>query len=168
LRVVAIWSWSCCSVVYACTVVMKPESIPNSSRRIFAIGATQFVVHEALETIRCPAASYVSSLTPRTIVTSGSVAGAEMITFFAPASRCFEAPSRSVKSPVDSTTRSTPSSPHGSCAGSRSESTSKLSPFTEMEPSEAEISPSSTPWVESYLSTCASTSGSARSLTATI
>ena len=48
---------------------------------------------------------------------SGSVAGAEMTTFFAPASRCFWAPSRSVKKPVDSSTTSTPRSPHGSARG---------------------------------------------------
>ena len=49
------------------------------------------------------------------------VLGAEMITFLAPASRCFAAPSRSVKNPVDSTTMSTPSSLQGSAAGSRSD-----------------------------------------------
>ena len=41
-------------------------------------------------------------------MTSGSVAGAEMITFFAPASRCLAASSRFVNSPVDSITTSTP------------------------------------------------------------
>ena len=81
-----------------------------SSWRIFAIGATQFVVHDALETMSCAAGSYASSLTPRTTVMSGSVAGAEMTTFFAPASRCFCAPWRSVKKPVDSRTTSTPRS----------------------------------------------------------
>ena len=52
-RVIAIWSSSCCSVVYAWIVVMKPDSIPNSSRSTFAIGATEFVVHDALETMLC-------------------------------------------------------------------------------------------------------------------
>ena len=47
-------------------------------------------------------------------MTSGSVAGAEMITFCAPASRCLAASSRLVKKPVDSITTSTPRSPHGS------------------------------------------------------
>ena len=37
------------SFVYACTVVMKPCSMPNASSITFAIGATQFVVHEAFE-----------------------------------------------------------------------------------------------------------------------
>ena len=50
-------------------------------------------------------------------MTSGSVAGAEMITFFAPASRCLAASSRFVNRPVDSITTSTPRSPQGSAAG---------------------------------------------------
>ena len=45
-------------------------------------------MHDALETMWCLSLSYLSSLTPMTIVMSGSVAGAEMSTFFAPASRC--------------------------------------------------------------------------------
>ena len=44
-------------------------------------------------------------------VTSGSVAGAEMMTFFAPADRCLAASSRLVKKPVDSRTTSIPRSP---------------------------------------------------------
>jgi hypothetical protein len=35
LRVIATWSWSCCSVVYAWIVVMKPSSIPKLSRSSF-------------------------------------------------------------------------------------------------------------------------------------
>jgi hypothetical protein len=100
---------------------MKPCSIPKLSSRILAIGATQFVVQDAFEITSCRSGSYWSSLTPSTTVRSGSVAGAEMITFVAPASRCFAAPSRAVKKPVDSTTTSTPSSLHGSADGSRSE-----------------------------------------------
>ncbi len=98
---------------------------------------------------------------------SGSVAGAEMTTLIAPAVRCCEAPSRSVKSPVDSTTTSTPISFQGSAEASRSESTRKEWPSTEISFSEWPISLFSTPCVESYLSMCASTSGGARSLTAT-
>ena len=52
---------------------------------------------------------------------SGSVAGAEITTFLAPASRCFWAASRFVNSPVDSIATSTPSSLHGRSAGSLSE-----------------------------------------------
>ena len=73
---------------------MKPCSIPKASFSTFASGATQFVVHDAFEITWCAAGSYISSLTPSTSVTSGSVAGAEMTTFFAPASMCFCAPSR--------------------------------------------------------------------------
>ena len=36
---------------------MKPRSIPNESSSTFAIGATQFVVHEAFEMIGCCSAS---------------------------------------------------------------------------------------------------------------
>ena len=68
--------------------VMNPNSIPKVSMRIFAIRPTEFVVHEAIEMRLCCAGSYLSSFTPRTSVTSGSVAGAEMTTFFAPAVRC--------------------------------------------------------------------------------
>jgi hypothetical protein len=55
---------------------MKPRSIPNASSSTFAIGATQLVVHDAFEMIACCSGSYWSSLTPRTSVRSGSVAGA--------------------------------------------------------------------------------------------
>ena len=51
-------------------------------------------------------------------MTSGFLAGAVMMTFFAPAARCLAAASRLVKRPVDSKTTSTPRSFHGSCAGS--------------------------------------------------
>ena len=77
------------SFVYAWIVVMKPLWIPPSSCSTFASGATQFVVQEALDTMWCDSGSYAPSFTPSTIVMSGSVAGAEITTFFAPASRCF-------------------------------------------------------------------------------
>ena len=47
-------------------------------------------------------------------------AGAEMMTFFAPPSRCARASAALVKKPVDSMTTSTPRSPQGRLAGSRS------------------------------------------------
>ena len=53
VRLIETWSWSCCSVVYACTVVMKPASIPKLSRRSFAIGPTEPVVQDAIETMLC-------------------------------------------------------------------------------------------------------------------
>ncbi len=55
-----------------------------------------------------------------TMVTSSFFAGAEMMTFFAPFSAWTFALLASVKKPVDSTTTSTPRSPQGSLAGSRS------------------------------------------------
>ena len=61
---------------------------------------------------------------------SGPFAGAVMTTFLAPAVTCLAASSRLVKSPVDSKTTSTPRSFHGSCAGSRSDSTLNSSPST--------------------------------------
>src|SRR5688572_5232165 len=40
-----------CVAVTACTVIIKPSSRPKLSFTTFAIGARQFVVHEALEMI---------------------------------------------------------------------------------------------------------------------
>ena len=71
----------------------------------------------ALEMMWCLAGSYLSWLTPSTMVMSSSLAGAEMMTFFAPASRWPLALVASVNRPVDSTTTSTPSDFHGSAAG---------------------------------------------------
>ena len=45
------------SFVYAWIVVMKPDSIPARSSSTFASGATQFVVHEAFETMWCASGS---------------------------------------------------------------------------------------------------------------
>ena len=78
-------------------------------------------------------------------MTSGSVAGAEMITFCAPALRCFAASSRFVKKPVDSITTSAPRSPHGSAAGSRSASTLISRPSTLSEPPVSSTSPGNRP-----------------------
>ena len=109
----------------------------------------------------------LSKLTPSATVTSGSLAGAEMITFLAPAARCLAASSRAVKKPVDSITTSTPRSAQGSAAGSRSERTLISLPSTEIEPSPASTSPGKRPRIESYLSRWARVAGSVRSLTAT-
>ena len=68
-----------------------------------------------------------------TKVASSFFAGAEMMTFFAPASRCAFALLASVKRPVDSITMSAPSSPHGSFEGSRSSSALNDLPPTVME-----------------------------------
>ena len=58
----------------------------------------------AFETMLCFAGSYFSWLTPMTTVMSSPLAGAEMITFFAPAARWPLAFSPSVNRPVDSMT----------------------------------------------------------------
>src|SRR5216117_2372215 len=67
---------------------MKPRLMPNLSSRTLAVVARQLVVHEALLMMRCLAGSYCFSLTPSTTVTSGSLAGAVMMTFLAPAPMC--------------------------------------------------------------------------------
>ncbi len=75
---------------------MKPLTMPKLSSSTLAIGATQLVVQLALLIARggC-AASYLSSLTPMTIVMSSPLAGAEMMTFFAPPpSMCLRASTR--------------------------------------------------------------------------
>ena len=96
---------------------MKPFSTPKLSTSTLAIGARQLVVQLALEMTSCLALSYISSLTPRQMVTSGPLAGAEMMTFWAPASRCLAAAARSVKRPVDSMTTSAPAPSTGSLDG---------------------------------------------------
>src|SRR5436190_2233024 len=59
-----------------------------------------------------------------------------MMTFLAPAFRCMPALSFVVKSPVHSSTMSTPSAPHGSFDGSRSAHTLMRSPsMTRLSPS---------------------------------
>ena len=62
---------------------MKPRSIPNASPRTFAIGTTQFVVHDAFDTIFIEGLNSWS-FTPTTNVPSTLVAGAEMTTRGAP------------------------------------------------------------------------------------
>jgi hypothetical protein len=69
-------------------VVIKPFSMPKVSLNTLANGARQLVVQDAFEMMWWLAGSYRCSLTPITKVASSPVAGAEMITFFAPASMC--------------------------------------------------------------------------------
>ena len=52
-RVAIAWSWSCWSLVYACTVLMRPCSMPKRSCSTRAIGARQLVVHDAFEMTVC-------------------------------------------------------------------------------------------------------------------
>ena len=148
-------------------MVIRPCSIPARSSITFASGPRQFVVHDAFE-ITSWEPSYLSSLTPITTVMSSPLAGAEMITFFAPASRCLAAASRLVNRPVDSITTSTPRSFHGSCAGSRTARPLKPLPSTTISSSVAETSPGNRPRIESYFSRCASVLLSVMSLTPTI
>ncbi len=70
------------SLVYAWTVVIRPLTMPKFSSSTLAIGATQLVVQEALEMMWCCAGSYLSWLTPITMVMSSSLAGAEIRTFW--------------------------------------------------------------------------------------
>src|SRR6266536_2421138 len=146
---------------------MKPRSMPKASSSTLAIGTTELVVQDALEMTSWLAGSYLPSLTPITMVTSSPLAGAEMITLRAPASRCWAALSRSVKRPVDSITMSTPRSPQPSLEGSRSAEALIGLPSTLIEDSSKVTSPSSRPKVESYSSRCARVWLSVRSLTAT-
>ena len=148
-------------------VFIKPFSIPKVSLITLAAGARQFVVQEALEMMLCLAGSYISSLTPSTIVRSSPFAGAEMMTFFAPPCRCAAALAASVKRPVDSITISTPRSAQGICAGSRCENTLIVWPFTISESGVASTSPGKRPYVESYFKRWAFVLVSVMSLTAT-
>src|SRR5215211_6046802 len=91
-----------------------------------------------------------------------------MTTFLAPPSRCLAAPSRLVKTPVDSTTISTPTSPQGIWAGSRSEKVfTSWSPMRRMLPSSS-TSSGQIPCTESRWNKSANPSIGARSFAATI
>src|SRR4029078_13444874 len=93
---------------------MRPSATPKPSLRMtWTTGARQFVVHDAMETMWCLAGSYLSSFTPMTTVMSSPLAGAEMMTFLAPAVRWPLAFSASVKRPVDSITSWTPRADQG-------------------------------------------------------
>ena len=107
-------------------------------------------------------------LTPTTNVPSSFLAGAEMMTFLAPAVMCAFALDASVKNPVDSMTMSAPSAAQGRFAGSRSASTLKDLPPTVIEVSSYVTSAASLPSTESYLSRVARVLLSVRSLTPTI
>ncbi|MNR08112.1 hypothetical protein D3C85_1242550 [compost metagenome] len=91
--------------------------MPQLSSNIFTIGATLLVVQEAFDKIG-DKKSTSSSLTPiTTIGISLSGAGADINTCFAPACKCFSAPTLLANLPVASTNRSTPSSFHGKFSG---------------------------------------------------
>src|SRR5581483_1068605 len=146
---------------------MMPETMPKVSCSTLTMGARQFVVQEALEITLCLAASYLSSFTPRTMVTSSLVAGAEMMTFLTDPCRWALSAFASVKRPVDSTTTCAPTESQGSLAGSFSAKTLIFLPSTEMWSSPATISFFRLPRIESYLRRLARVAGLVRSFTAT-
>src|SRR5277367_4156447 len=148
-------------------VVMMPEAMPKVSWRTLTTGARQLVVQLALEMMLCLAASYLLSLTPRTMVMSSLVAGAEMMTFLTVEPRWALAFSASVKKPVDSTTIWAPTEAQSSLAGSRSAKTLIFLPSTAMKSAPWEISCGRLPRMESYLRRWARVAGVVRSLTAT-
>mmetsp|Transcript_2043 Transcript_2043/g.4924 ORF Transcript_2043/g.4924 Transcript_2043/m.4924 type:complete len:264 (-) Transcript_2043:111-902(-) len=144
------------SPVYECVVVIVPLTIPNLSSSTLTNGARQLVVHEALEMMGACGSNSSSALTPMTYVgMSSPFAGAVMSTFLAPASMCFSHPAWSVKTPVDSMTRSIFRSFHGSSSGLRLLTMVMFLPLTEMvESSTIFTSASNVPRMESYLSRC--------------
>src|SRR6266568_2038523 len=152
------------SLVYECTVVIWPFTMPNRSCSTRATGPRQFVVQEALETTWWLLGSYLLWLTPITIVMSSPLAGAEMMTFRAPAVRCAFALSPSVNRPVDSTAYSTPRPFHGSWAGSLTARTLMLRPATWRVSPSVRTSSGRFPRIESYLSRWASVGASVMSL----
>ena len=82
-----------------------------------AIGAKQFVVHDALD-INFESSLRSSSFTPNTTVASiSSFGGTVKTTFLAPASICFSRDFLSAKMPVDSITISMSSSFQGNSEG---------------------------------------------------
>src|SRR6266540_1052352 len=152
------------SLVYAWTVVITPWRMPIVSCSTFATGARQLVVQEAFEMMWCCSPSYaVSKLTPSATVTSGSFAGAEMITLRAPASTCFSASARFRKKPVDSMTTSAPRSAHGSAPGSASAKTGISTPSTTRASPASSMVPGNAPYTVSCRSRCASVSRPIRS-----
>ena len=100
-------------------MVSTPLATPNFACMTLTAGARQLVVQDALDTMWCFAGSYCPSLTPMTTVRSSSLDGAVMMTFLAPASRCWAAVGPVRKMPVDSTTMSTSQAFQGMSLGSR-------------------------------------------------
>src|SRR2546428_1837930 len=115
----------------------------------------------------CLAGSYFSWLTPITIVMSSPLAGAEITTFLAPAVRCLDALSLSVKRPVLSSTSSTPRSFQGSFSGSFMADTLIGLPLTTSASPFPSTVPGKRPWTESYFKRCARVFVSVMSLTPT-
>lgn len=134
----------------AWTVVINPFLIPNLSSINLSTGAKQLVVQLAA-LITLSLKLNISSLTPYTIVLTSSLAGALIITCFAPASRCAWHFSAEVNTPVHSRTTSTLSSLHGNLDGSLSAYTLILLPFMNNSSSSKLILLLLVLWTESYL-----------------
>merc|ERR1719356_205586 len=118
-----------CVAVIACTVVIKPSTMPNFSCTTLVKGAKQFVVQDAFDTT-VSEDLYSVWFTPTTYIGTASLGGAEMITFLAPPPRCNSAFSFAVKTPVDSQMYAAPTVPHGIEAGSFSWNTAISFPST--------------------------------------
>src|SRR5215469_14436617 len=144
-------------------VVMVPLWILKLSWTTLATGARQLVVQEAFEITWCLAGSYLPSFTPRTIVMSSFLAGAEMTTFFTGPRRCFLACGPSVNFPVDSITTCAPTDSQGRAAGSFSEKTFIGFPLMTMESLVALMSCFKLPRMESYFNKWARVAGLVRS-----
>src|SRR5581483_9033885 len=99
-------------------VVIVPLEMVKLSFTTLAIGARQFVVQDAFDTMWCRAGSYLLSFTPSTTVMSSFLAGAEIITFLTGPRRCLRASSALVKRPVDTTTICAPTDSQSILAGS--------------------------------------------------
>lgn len=69
-----------CVAVVACTVVMRPVTMPNSSLSTLEMGASALVVQDALDTMFM-LGSRLSWLTPMTNMGVSSFAGADIITW---------------------------------------------------------------------------------------
>src|SRR5690606_7725888 len=136
--------------VAACTVLIRPPLQPHLPGMTLANAARQLVVQLALEMIAWQAS--VSWLTPKTNIGVSSFDGADRITFFAPASRCFCALALSRNRPVDSITTSAPTSFHFRLAGSRSWVRRIFLPLTTRVLPSTCTSPLKRPCTESYLS----------------
>merc|ERR1719454_2500108 len=135
--------------VAAWTVVIRPCLMPNFSLMTLTRGARPLVVQEAQETTFI-SVLYSSVLTPTTMVgVSASLAGAEIMTFFAPLSTCFRQPSVVVKAPVDSHTYSTPAVFHGISVGSRVAGRETGRPLMTRPSSLSSTVPSKRPWTVS-------------------
>ena len=89
LRVATAWSCSCWSLVYACTVLMKPLLDAEPLVQHLAPSAPGSWSCTTRWRSRCaPSASYAPSFTPMQIITSASPDGAEITTRLAPPLRC--------------------------------------------------------------------------------